>query len=124
MFGANNFELIFYGPQGQVERKTEQYFIDGNSLSADESFYELSITEQGEQLFNQSLYSTQGKGWQLAGRYETGITDYLSVYAGTSILNSNSGDYVNNYAFGSNLSIFDKVLLNLDYEKIITMKIS
>ena len=117
LFGANNFELIFYGPQGQVERKTEQYFIDGNSLSADESFYELSITEQGEQLFNQSLYSTQGKGWQLAGRYETGLTDYLSVYAGTSILNSNSGDNVNNYAFGSNLSIFDKVLLNLDYEK-------
>ena len=117
LFGANNFELIFYGPQGQVERKTEQYFIDGNSLSADESFYELSITEQGEQLFNQSLYSTEGKGWQLAGRYETGLTDYLSVYAGTSILNSNSGDNVNNYAFGSNLSIFDKVLLNLDYEK-------
>ncbi|WP_028833966.1 carboxypeptidase-like regulatory domain-containing protein [Pseudoalteromonas sp. 23_GOM-1509m] len=117
LFGANNFELIFYGPQGQVERKTEQYFIDGNSLSADESFYEFSITEQGEQLFNQSLYSTQGKGWQLAGRYETGLTDYLSVYAGTSILNSNSGDNVNNYAFGSNLSIFDKVLLNLDYEK-------
>ena len=117
LFGANNFGLIFYGPQGQVERKTEQYFIDGNSLSADESFYELSITEQGEQLFDQSLYSPEGKGWQLAGRYETGLTDYLSVYASTSILNSSSGNNVNNYAFGSNLSIFDKVLLNLDYEK-------
>ena len=49
LFGVNTFELIFYGPQGEVESKVEEFIIDGNSLEGGEGFYELSLTQQGEQ---------------------------------------------------------------------------
>jgi len=117
IFGANNFEFIFYGPQGQVERKVEEYYIDSNSLDKGESFYELSITEQGHQIFNQSRYSTGNDGWQIAGRYETGLTDYLSIYGGGSAQNNEDGSNDQNYALGSNVSIANLVLINIDYEK-------
>lgn len=117
IYGQNNFELILYGPQGQVERKTQQYFIDGNSLKSGESFYDLSITEQGHKLFDKSQYLTGGKGWQLAGRYETGITNYLSVYGGVSALKAQEGESSSIYAVGTNISIADKLLLNIDYEQ-------
>ncbi|WP_157756038.1 carboxypeptidase-like regulatory domain-containing protein [Pseudoalteromonas translucida] len=117
LFGTNTFELIFYGPQGQVERKVEEYLIDGNSLNEGEGFYELSLTQEGEQLLTTPNYFNDQQGWLLAGRYEQGVTDYFSVYAGISALKSDNAESQNNYAFGSNLSIFNRVLINLDYEK-------
>ncbi|WP_240701222.1 MULTISPECIES: hypothetical protein [unclassified Pseudoalteromonas] len=117
LYGANNFELIFYGPQGQVERKTEQYLIDGTSLSAGESFYEFSITEQGHQLFNQSNYYVENPGWLFSGRYDTALTDNISVYGGIAGLKSEYKDDTQNLAIGSNVSLFDRLLINLDYEQ-------
>lgn len=117
LFGMNTFELIFYGPQGQVERKVEEFIIDGNSLDLGEAFYEFSITQQGKQLLSTSNNTNGQQGWMLSGRYERGITDYLSVYSGVSLLNSDDGDDINSYAFGSNLSVLNKILINLDYEQ-------
>lgn len=117
LFGANTFELIFYGPQGQVERKVEEYLVDGNSLEEGEGFYEVSLTQEGEQLLNHSTPVNAQDGWLLSGRYERGITDNLSVYSGLSTLSSDDGDDEHRYALGSNLSIFNKVLVNFDYEQ-------
>ncbi|WP_290191590.1 hypothetical protein [Pseudoalteromonas sp. APC 3250] len=116
-FGTNTFELIFYGPQGQVERRVEEYLIDGNSLNEGEGFYEFSLTQEGEQVLTTPNYFNDQQGWLLSGRYEQGVTDYFSVYAGTSALKNDNAENQNNYAFGSNLSIFNRVLINLDYEK-------
>lgn len=117
LYGANTFELIFYGPQGQVERKVEEYLVNGNSLEAGQDFYEMSVTEQGEQLLNNSSYKSAKDGWQFSGRYERGISDYISVYTGLSALNNDDGANESTYALGSNISIFDKVLVNIDYEQ-------
>lgn len=117
LFGTNTFELIFYGPQGEVERKVEEYLIDGNSLERGDGFYELSLTQQGEQLLNSGNTVVGEKGWLLSGRYEKGITDYFSVYTGVSALKSNEAENLTNYAFGSNVSVLNKVLINLDYEQ-------
>ncbi|TMS61893.1 hypothetical protein CWC10_09445 [Pseudoalteromonas sp. S3173] len=117
LFGANTFELIFYGPQGEVERKVEEYLIDGNSLERGDGFYELSLTQQGEQLLNSGNTIAGEEGWLLSGRYEKGITDYFSVYTGVSALKSDDAENLTNYAFGSNLSVLNKVLINLDYEQ-------
>lgn len=117
LFGANTFELIFYGPQGEVERKVEEYLIDGNSLEGGDGFYELSLTQQGEQLLGSGNTAVGEKGWLLSGRYEKGLTDYLSVYSGVSALKSDEAENLTNYALGSNLSVLNKVLINLDYEQ-------
>ncbi|GAB0110335.1 hypothetical protein [Pseudoalteromonas distincta] len=116
LFGVNTFELIFYGPQGEVESKVEEFIIDGNSLEGGEGFYDLSLTQQGEQLLSSSNFATDQDGWLLSGRYEKGLTDYFSVYTGGSFLKGDKSD-VNNYAFGSSLSVMNKVLVNLDYEQ-------
>ena len=116
LFGANNFELIFYGPQGQVERKSDYYFVDGNQLKQGQGNYELSVTEQGKQLLNNNVSSSQGQGWQVAGRYEQGLTDNVSVYTATSG-QKNTDDDLLKYAFGTNISLFDRLLLNANVEK-------
>ena len=58
--------------------------MDGNQLKQGQGNYELSVTEQGKQLLNNNVSSSQGQGWQVAGRYEQGLTDNVSVYTATS----------------------------------------
>ncbi|MDO6547724.1 hypothetical protein [Pseudoalteromonas carrageenovora] len=116
LFGANNFELIFYGPQGQVERKSDYYFVDGNQLKEGQGNYELSVTEQGKQLLNNNVFNSQGHGWQVAGRYEQGLTNNVSVYS-AAFGQKNSDDDLLKYAFGTNISVFDRLLLNANIEK-------
>lgn len=113
-YGENNFELIFYGPQGQVERKTEYYFVDGNQLDKGEGFYELSVSEQGKKLLGNSNFNNAG--WQVAGRFEQGITDNVSIYT-AALGEKRAGDDLQHVAFGTNLSLFNRLLLNLDYEQ-------
>ncbi len=114
-YGENNFELIFYGPQGQVERKNEYYFIDSNQLAKGEGFYELSVSEQGNKLLGSSNFNNN-TGWQVAGRYEQGITDDFSIYT-AALGQKRENDDLQHVSFGTNLSLFNRLLLNLDYEQ-------
>ncbi|EWS98027.1 hypothetical protein BG00_10850 [Pseudoalteromonas sp. SCSIO_11900] len=117
LFGSNTFELIFYGPQGQVERKVEEFIIDGNSLKGSEAYYELSLTQQGEKLLENN--KNNESGWLFSGRYEQGISDYVSIYTGgTSLFNTRDGnDELNSYTLGSNLSLLNKFLINFNYNQ-------
>ncbi|MGS0534908.1 MSCRAMM family protein [Pseudoalteromonas sp. SaAl2] len=115
LYGENNFELIFYGPQGQVERKTEYYFIDGNQLGQGEATYEVSVSEQGKQLLGNESNSQQS-GWLAAGRYERGLTDNIAIYTGAMAQKREDDDFYQ-FAFGSNINLFERLLLNLDYEQ-------
>lgn len=115
LYGENTFELIFYGPQGQVERKTEYYFIDGNQLAQGEDAYEISVSEQGKQLLgNQS--NTAESGWLGAARYERGLTDNIAIYTG-AMAQKREDDEFYQFAFGTNINLFERLLLNLDYEQ-------
>lgn len=119
LFGNNNLELIFYGPQGQVQKKTEQIVIAGNALKKNESSYSASVTELNKSLINVSRTdSTQAEGWLISGKYSKGITDWFSAYVGQSyFLNANSDEENSQiYNMGSNLTLFDTLLLsgNLD----------
>ncbi|MBQ4831897.1 hypothetical protein J8L70_01450 [Pseudoalteromonas sp. MMG010] len=117
IYGSNSFELIFYGPQGQVERKLEEFVIDGNSLEDDESYYELSLSQQGQKLLEKN--NSNESGWLLSGRYETGLSDYISLYSGGSSLfnTTNADDEVKSYTLGSNLSLLNKFLFNVNYNQ-------
>lgn len=115
LYGENNFELIFYGPQGQVERKTEYYFIDGNQLAQGEDAYEISVSEQGKQLLGSESYTSQS-GWLAAGRYERGLTDNIAIYTGAMAQKREDEEFYQ-FAFGTNINLFERLLLNLDYEQ-------
>ena len=115
LFGENNFELIFYGPQGQVERKTEYYYIDGTQLEQGEAVYELSFSEQGKQLLGNNSNSAN-KGWVAAGRYQYGLSDNVAMYSGF-MAQKQEQDELYHVALGTNLSLLDRLLVNLEYEE-------
>jgi len=117
LFGANTFELIFYGPQGQIERKLEEFIIDGNSLNKEDVYYELSLTQQSDKLLEENV--NNDSGWLLSGRYEQGVTDYLSIYTGgTKLFDVDRPDEeLDSYTFGSNLSLLNRYLINFSYNR-------
>ena len=113
LFGDNQFELIMYGPQGQIESKTEQYFITTNSVEQGEGQYRFSVADVGESLFGVSTVSTaQDPGVLLSGVYNRGITDWFSLSAGVSSLLADEGEDQQYFSLGSNLALFDRVLLD------------
>ena len=107
LFGDNQFELIMYGPQGQIESKTEQYFITTNSVGQGEGQYRFSVADVGESLFGVSTISTaQDPGVLLSGVYNRGITDWFSLSAGVSSLLADEGEDQQYFSLGSNLALF------------------
>ena len=50
LFGENDFEMILYGPQGQVENEYKAVFVDKNVLSSSESSYSVSVSQLGKSL--------------------------------------------------------------------------
>lgn len=114
LFGDNQFKLIFYGPQGQVETKTKQVYVDSNALKKDENNYQASITQLNSTLFNiNTINAGAAQDWQFSGVYQTGITDWLSLDFGHSSQFSSS-DSLQTYSVGANLSIYDKLLIRAD----------
>jgi hypothetical protein len=116
LYGNNNFEIISYGPQGQVERDYREVFIDSNALSSLEQDYGFSITEVGKSLLsvNDELI-TENKGLLFAGSYSLGLTDWLSVSLGQSSFFSDELENEFNYSFGTNLTLFENILLHADF---------
>jgi hypothetical protein len=116
LYGENNFELIMYGPQGQVERKSEYYFVDSNQLAQGQGVYEVSVIEQGKQLLNNNAADPNNTGWQLAGRYEQGLTNNIAFYAGALGQNTPDNDLFH-YSVGANISLFNRLLINTHFEE-------
>ena len=113
LFGDNQFEIIFYGPQGQIKSKTEQYFITSNAVEQGEGQYRFSVTQVGESLFGVSTLSDlQAPGVLLSGGYNRGITDWFSLNGGVSSLVADEGQDQQYFSLGSSMVLFDKLLLD------------
>ncbi|MCP4984716.1 MAG: hypothetical protein GY928_01245 [Colwellia sp.] len=139
LFGNNIFELISYGPQGQVEKTTKEIYVDGNSLDANESSYGVSLTQTGRSVLGVDLNSlTDNEGWLLAARYSRGFTDWLSINLGhtTLISDNNIGidgqtqEDEHTLSLGGDLSLFERFLIQVqsefneqeDHSLLVTMK--
>ncbi|BBN81051.1 hypothetical protein PA25_10360 [Pseudoalteromonas sp. A25] len=117
LVGLNEFEIILYGPQGQVEKHTKQHFIDGSALDSGEAVYEVSLSEQGHRLFDDKQYQIGSLGWLLSTRYEQGLSDTLSVYGATSLREGLESGPKHVLSMGSNTTLLDRFLLNVNYEQ-------
>lgn len=118
LFGNNNLELIFYGPQGQVEKRTEQVVVDGNVLKSNQISYSVSVNELNNTLFNISnnTYSPN-EGWLLSSKVSRGFTDWFSASLGQSLLFNADSAQKNGeiYTLGTNLNLFNKLLISTDF---------
>lgn len=106
-YGNNDFELIFYGPQGQIETKTESYVVDSNTVLAGQGMYRFSLVEAGESVFNvdQSTNDLTQQGLVASVALDYGVTDWLALNAGSSTFEPKLGDTQQYLSLGASASL-------------------
>jgi len=120
LYGNNIFEIISYGPQGQVETSTKEFYIDGNNLAANSSSYGFSVTQVGESVLGVDPDISNSHGWLFAGAYNYGFTDWISMNLGYSSFftdeifdtNGEVAKDIKAYTLGSSVNVFERMLLN------------
>lgn len=81
-FGSNDIRVVLYGPQGQIEERTEEYFIKRSFLRPGETTYELGVVEDSRRLIelDEDRKPTERQIGRTA-RINRGINQYMSGYA-------------------------------------------
>lgn len=116
-FGSNDFELLFYGPQGQIETRRESYLVDGNTVRGGEGTYRFSLVEVGESVFNMDPYTQDPtkRGVLASTVLDVGVTDWLALSLGSAIFEPKLGDVSQFYSVGANASLGRYGLLSARY---------
>ena len=118
LFGANTVELVFYGPQGQVERETQSYYIKGIDQEAGNFTYDISFFDDDTDLLD-GLYDSrlqkQSYGKTLSGFGRFALTDWFSVNFGQTTHLEDQYEEYDRQAIGTTTSLFGKALLSSDY---------
>lgn len=113
-YGANNFELVFYGAQGQIERRTESHFVDRNALDGGQGVMQFSIVDNNHSVFGVGDNKSDPllNGATMSTVYDYGLTDWLSFGLGASIFFPELGENEQSFSFRSNVALGSYGLLN------------
>ncbi|WP_425642932.1 SPOR domain-containing protein [Marinomonas gallaica] len=115
VFGYNEIELVFYGPQGQVNRENRSYYVSSTGQSAGEFVYDISFVDEGERLFDQNTLNDSDKnGLSTLIRADYGVTDWWSLSIGSQIHHEQGFEQYDQQSFGSDISLFGEALLSID----------
>jgi hypothetical protein len=94
-FGENNFRLVFYGPQGQIQEQTRTILRNKSPLNVGESSYSFSVTNRGEVTFDSDSGDIPDQGTpNIIGLYERGITKNLLLSLGSRYHQNNDEDNI------------------------------
>jgi hypothetical protein len=117
-YGENNFELVFYGPQGQIERRTESHYVDSNALDGGQGIMQFSVVDNNRSLFGvgDSIEDPSQLGVSVASTYEYGLTDWLSFGVGASMFLPEQGENLQGVSIRSNLTLGSLGLLNSTFQ--------
>jgi len=113
-YGYNDFELVFYGPQGQIERRTETYNVNQNILNEGQGIWQFSVVDNNHSLFGVGD-STSDKsllGPVLSTVYDYGVNDWLSLGVGALLFNPEEGEMTEAYTLRSNITLGSYGLFN------------
>lgn len=88
-FGNNNIRLVFYGPQGEIEERTETYSIARSFLKPGEMTYQAGVVKRGDRVINLSDNRENNGETDSTFRINRGINSYMSGYATFTNLNLN-----------------------------------
>jgi len=80
LYGQNRFEIVLYGPQGQIRRHTEVVAVGPDSIPAKKTYFWAGIDEDGHDLITLAspLAPNQG-GWRGSLGIERGLDRRTSV---------------------------------------------
>jgi hypothetical protein len=114
VFGENAFDIILYGPQGQIQTRTVSKLIDRNILRLKGLKYEFSLNDGDDTLLGlDTINSFANVGYNLSGRLSYGLGSSSVAQLGYQ---SQFGGDINNSNIAGSLStvLADKVLINLN----------
>ena len=82
VFGDNEFDVVLYGPQGQVRHETSTVPVGIDSLPAGKTWYWAGIVDQGRDLIGMARHSPDPlSGWRFGAGIEHGIDRRTTVGA-------------------------------------------
>ncbi|WP_102795098.1 carboxypeptidase-like regulatory domain-containing protein [Bowmanella denitrificans] len=113
-FGNNAFELVFYGPQGQIETRTESYTVNANSVATGQGLYQFSLVDSNRTLLgiNDVINDPGQLGVNASAVFDYGITDWLSAGAGVSWFRPDEGQTQQQFTLRANVAFPSIGLLN------------
>jgi hypothetical protein len=80
LYGQNRFEVILYGPQGQIRRQQQIVAVGANSIPPKQTYYWAGINQEGHDLLNLSNALLPGQGgWRGGIGVERGLNAKTSV---------------------------------------------
>lgn len=85
LYGNNNFKIMSYGPQGQVNEESKTYNIDDSISKKNRFNYRVSVDEKSQSLFGideQDTIIGHKKEGRFIGDFEYGLLDKLTVSSG------------------------------------------
>jgi len=114
LFGNNDFELVFYGPQGQIERRNEVYIVDQNALKANQTSFRFSAVDSNKTLLGVTEIADDPtlEGLNVGMVVERGITDWYTFGFGAAYNDPKEGEQVESFSLRNNLSLGNFGLLN------------
>lgn len=81
-YGQNRFEVVLYGPQGQVRREVKSVPVGFDSIPPRKTYYWLGINEDGRDLIDLGRAPSYGRGgWRGTFGLERGLDARTSVAA-------------------------------------------
>jgi hypothetical protein len=82
LYGQNRFEVVLYGPQGQVRRETKIIPVGLDSIPPRQTYYWAGINEAGEDLVRLGAFApVRQAGWRGGVGLERGLDAKTSVAA-------------------------------------------
>nr|WP_321401213.1 SPOR domain-containing protein [uncultured Desulfobacter sp.] len=98
-YGKNDFELIFYGPQGQKRTQTKSINVGSEMLRKGEGEYHLSVTAKDSTIVdpNPDFKTLDQDSLRMVGQYEYGVNEQLSLSGGfqSQQINNERHEYLN-----------------------------
>ncbi|MCF2856506.1 hypothetical protein L1286_03405 [Pseudoalteromonas sp. SMS1] len=113
-FGSNEFEVVLYGPQGQIMQDVRSYYVTGNSVAKGEHYFDASVIDNGSTLLDSDPTETETSGWNILTRFDYGLSDDIAIYSGLRFgLEALTNQY--QIATGFSFDLWDRGLINLDF---------
>jgi len=81
-YGNNKIEVVLYGPEGQIERRVEEYRISNQLLAPGETTYQGAIIDENEDLIPlRDTNADKPSGFSLNSEVRRGITQRVTGFA-------------------------------------------
>ncbi|MFC4699874.1 hypothetical protein ACFO4O_06880 [Glaciecola siphonariae] len=116
LFGENAFEIVSYGPQGQVKRETITRYLTRESLASQGFTYGISINKDDSVLIkDESFPSALPNTYSVSGNYAYNLAPGTKVNFGHVNQFGDDSDWLVNVGLSSVL--FDRLILNTSYTR-------